>query len=340
MTQRLNISDDWGTLNEVAEDLFRLRLFNPRGALLINTWIYRSNLGLVVIDPGWPWTLAGLESALAVLGGTVETVHHWLYTHTHIDHMGLAAQLSRRSDAPQTTWSGVAPHVGAWHAYQDATNDWSAWGEIAFAEPARTMMSKAYKGVRKGNHFAGMVDEFGEEPLRNADFYEFGATIKVADLELKVLDARGHDPYHIALFEPSRGWLFSGDVILATPTPLSRGMGDDLQTYAESLERLAELPIELLLPGHGVQRSERIDQAFDRARGFISAYRASVHRILGDADGPLDLYSLALASTPNNQPFEPMPRWWVHLSNLDSALIDEVKNGRVCAVDGPKYHLP
>ena len=96
MTQRLNISEDWGTLNEVAEDLFRLRLFNPRGALLINTWIYRSALGLVVIDPGWPWTLAGLESALGVLGGTVETVHHWLYTHTHIDHMGLAVVVTHR----------------------------------------------------------------------------------------------------------------------------------------------------------------------------------------------------------------------------------------------------
>lgn len=339
MTEFLNIREDWGTLNEVAEDLFRLRLFNPRGALLINTWIYRSDLGLVVIDPGWPWTLDGFEAALAVLGGSVETVHHWLYTHTHVDHMGLAAQLSQRSEAPQTTWSGVRPHLEQWHAYQDATNDWSDWGNTAFAEPARSMMMRAYKGVRRGSLFAGMVDEFGEESVRNADLYEFDSTIKVADLELKMVDARGHDPYHIAFFEPSRGWLFSGDVVLATPTPLSRGMGDDLETYENSLQRLAELPVELLLPGHGVQRTDRIENAFNRAKGFISDYRAAVHKILGEADGPLDLYSLALATTPNGQPYEPMPRWWVHLSNLDSALGHEVKVGRIYEVQGPRYHL-
>lgn len=335
----LNIREDWGTLNEVGPGLFRLRLFNPRGALLINTWFMEDNGSLAVVDPGWPWTLAGLEAALALLGQRVETVRQWLYTHSHVDHMGLAAILSARSDAPHIAYQGLEPHLERWHSYQDQTNDWSAWGETAFAEPWRTLVREAFAASRRGRAFQGLVHEFGEARVHNAKLVDFGDVLRVGTRRFQVIDARGHDPHHIAFFEPDEGLLFAGDVVLAAPTPLARGMDDDLTTYMHSLERLAALPIQMLIPGHGVQRVDRIEQAFDRARGFLEEHRNAIYTVLQKTAAPVDLYSLALATTPNGQPLEPLSRWWVHLSNLDSHLQREVSLGHIECLEGPVYRL-
>lgn len=339
MTEALNISQEWGTLNEVGDGLFRLRLFNPRGALMINTWIYQGPTGLVVFDPGWPWTRDGLEAGLKILGGSVQTVTAWLYTHTHVDHMGLAAWLSHQTDAPHITWSGVSDLLQQWHAYQDRSNDWTAWAKMAMAEPNRSIMLEMDAQSMSKQPFKGLVDELGELPVQNTLLYEFSEVVTVQDLKLVVVDARGHDPRHIAFWDMDRKWLFAGDVVLASPTPIARAMGDDLAMYRQALDRLEALEISMLIPGHGVQRKERISQAFARSREFLRQYDAQIVDVLQNAQEPVDLVSLALATTPDGKPLAPGPRWWVHLSNLDSHLVEGVALGKFTEFEGPRYQL-
>ena len=192
---------------------------------------------------------------------------------------------------------------------------------------------------RRGEGIEFLLDAHGEKPVRNLRYLEFDEEFAVSDLRLKFLDARGHDPYHGAFFEPERGWLFSGDVVIATPTPISVPMNDDLDLYMASLDRLAAVPTELLLPGHGVQRSGDLTAVYARSRSYQQAYRDQLMQLLDMSTEPLGLLAIGLRSTPDGKPYEGGARWYVHLALIDSHLRKLVREELVERVDGPRYLL-
>lgn len=323
----------------MSDGLFRIRLNNPVGSLLVNTYAYRTTTDLVVVDPGWPWTLDALEHALRDLGlgRSLADVTAWLYTHTHIDHMGGAALLADYSDAPHYTYRGAEPYLAEWHAFQDRMNDWTAWANDAFDDPVTKARLRAKTRQRVDEGIEFLLEPHGERPVHNAVLLDFGETLRLADLELTFHDARGHDPLHGAFYESSRKWLFGGDVIIATVTPISRAMDDALTQYLASLERLAGLDVDLLLPGHGVQRSGDLDSLFERSRAYQDEIREAVLRVLADATEPLGLLAIGLRSTPDERPLRPESRWAVYLALIDSHLHQLIGEGKVEKLAGPRY---
>lgn len=328
----------WGTSVEVDEGLFRIRLDNPLGSLLVNSYAYKSAKSLLIFDPGWPWTLDALEAAVRDLGlaQSFVDVDAWIYTHTHIDHMGGAALLCDVSDAPHYAWSPVEQFASRWHTFQDAYADWSAWGRASFVgDELFTMLQTRNRALNRRGEL--LLGTHGERELHNFVGLEFGDRLAIADLQLDFIDARGHDPYHGAYFDASRGWLFSGDVVIATPTPISAPMGDDIYLYYASLDRLQGLNASLLLPGHGVQRGGDLALAFDRSRKYQDAVRDTALRVLSEATVPLNLLEVGLRSTPDHQPYEPQPRWLVHLALLDTHLRKLEDEGHVVRSIGPRW---
>lgn len=325
----------------MGDGLFRIRLNNPVGSLLVNTYAYRTSAALVIIDPGWPWTLDALEHALRDLGlaRSLTDVTEWLYTHTHIDHMGAAALLAEYSDSPHYAYAGAEPYLEQWHTFQDRMNDWTAWANEAFDDPATKarLRTRTRARVDKGIEF--LLEPHGERAVQNAVLVDFGETLRVADLELEFHDARGHDPLHGVFYEPSRRWLFGGDVVIATVTPISRAMDDALGSYLDTLARLAALDVDLLLPGHGVQRSGDLASLFQRSRAYQDEIRRDVLRVLHDATEPLGLLALGLRASPDGKPLEPESRWAVYLALFDSHVHQLIAEGRVEKVAGPRYLL-
>lgn len=335
----------WGTALRVCEDLWRLRLRHPgpggRARIIVNTYVYAGAGTLAVLDPGWPGTLDGLGQALEELGLARDfgDVDYWLYTHAHIDHMGAAALLEQRSDAPHIAAKSLQAHRSQWHHFQDTLDDWGPWIRQAFAAPQRERLLRARR-----TH--SLVERFGPAALTRTELIDFGERIQIGELTLEFIDARGHDPHHGAFFERARGWLFSGDVILAVPTPICRAMGDDLGAYRQSVERLAALPATLFLPGHGLHRRRTpafpLETLFDRSREFIHEFERTTLRVLAQAERPMDLYELAIRSTPAGEPLQPDGRWWVHMALIDAHLAARVDRGDVIRTDdglGPLYHL-
>lgn len=322
--------EEWGSALELDEGLFRLRLRAPGKSLIVNTYIYRGGGALAVIDPGWPDTVDGLEAALSDMGlaKSLRDVDAWLYTHAHIDHMGSAALISRRTDAPQIAWRGLEPYRERWHAFQDDVHNWTPWIEEAFAEPHRSRLLAERKNQ------GGLVDRYGRGVVENAEFIDFGKCLDVGDLTLEFHDARGHDPHHGAFFEPERGWLFCGDVVIAVPTPICRSMNDEIGAYVDSLDRLQALDAQFLLPGHGLHRRDNIADSFERSRSFVTEYDERTLALLRELNRPVDLYELALAFTPDGEPYRPASRWWVHLAQVDSHLQAFVERGDAMCFDG------
>lgn len=88
--------------------------------------------------------------------------------------------------------------------------------------------------------------------------------LKVDDAVFRVLHTPGHSPGSICLYWAEKKALFSGDVIFQQGlgrTDLPGGNGEQLK---QSIRRLSELDVEILLPGHGsvVSGSERVRKNF------------------------------------------------------------------------------
>jgi glyoxylase-like metal-dependent hydrolase (beta-lactamase superfamily II) len=67
------------------------------------------------------------------------------------------------------------------------------------------------------------------------------------------VETPGHTPGHICLYEPSKKVFICGDHILFDITPnitLSSEEGNPLREYLVSLDKVYDLAVELVLPGH------------------------------------------------------------------------------------------
>jgi glyoxylase-like metal-dependent hydrolase (beta-lactamase superfamily II) len=69
--------------------------------------------------------------------------------------------------------------------------------------------------------------------------------------ELQVLHTPGHESGHCCFYEAGDKVLFSGDNILGYGTAVIRPPDGNMMDYLQSLERLLEFNISLILPGHG-----------------------------------------------------------------------------------------
>jgi glyoxylase-like metal-dependent hydrolase (beta-lactamase superfamily II) len=69
--------------------------------------------------------------------------------------------------------------------------------------------------------------------------------------ELQVLHTPGHESGHCCFYESGDKVLFSGDNILGAGTAVIHPPDGNMTDYLQSLERLLEFNIDLILPGHG-----------------------------------------------------------------------------------------
>lgn len=69
--------------------------------------------------------------------------------------------------------------------------------------------------------------------------------------EIQLFSVPGHTPGDIAVYHPMSKVLFAGDAILEGMDPYVRPDSINIETWIRNLERLRELNIEWILPGHG-----------------------------------------------------------------------------------------
>jgi glyoxylase-like metal-dependent hydrolase (beta-lactamase superfamily II) len=81
--------------------------------------------------------------------------------------------------------------------------------------------------------------------------YSNGDRIPYDGGELDVVHTPGHESGHCCFYEPEQQVLFTGDHILGRGTTVIAPPDGDMASYIQSLEKLLELRMSLMLPGHG-----------------------------------------------------------------------------------------
>jgi hydroxyacylglutathione hydrolase len=111
-------------------------------------------------------------------------------------------------------------------------------------------------------------------PEFRVDFYLREGTLNLGKHEFEILLTPGHSPGSICLYWPRYRVLVGGDVVFMRGVGRADLPGGDANTLKRTLQRLSELPIELLIPGHGppIQGSDQVQANFEFVkRAYFSA---------------------------------------------------------------------
>ncbi|MGW6645197.1 MBL fold metallo-hydrolase [Streptomyces iakyrus] len=214
---------------------------------------------VTLVDTGYPGDREQLLASLAEVGSAPEAVTAVLITHAHNDHLGSAEYLRAAHGTPVHLHEAEVPHARRDFLHQVSIgtvlkNGWRP-GVLPWAVHALRSGGTDHVPVTAPQAFpaAGALDL----PGRPVPVHTPGHT-------------DGHCAYHL----PGTGVLISGDA-LVSGHPTSRIEGPQLlpdmfhherPRALASLDVLAELEGELLLPGHGPVHRGPVRDAALRAR--------------------------------------------------------------------------
>lgn len=249
-------------------------------------------LTLVDTGPNSGKSLDELELALAALGHRIEDLELIVITHQHMDHLGLLEILARRSGAEVAALHQLAPYLENFGESVTADDEFSM--AIMRRHGVPDDLATALAGVGSAFRAFGSSGRV-THPLSDGD------ELVLAERTFTVLHRPGHSPSDTLFWDRARGMLIGGDHLLPhiSSNPLvSRplGAGSDaerphaLVDYLASMRATRELPLELILPGHGDPFADHVNLIDERFR--MHERRAQkLLRML--APGPLTAYDLA-----------------------------------------------
>ncbi|MFP5299496.1 MAG: MBL fold metallo-hydrolase [Actinomycetota bacterium] len=187
---------------------------------------------------------------LAAAGYFPESIEQILITHAHPDHYGLVADLQETSHAVVYFPAKEIARVRDKQMLFEVGRLLMEAGmplELLFK-----MDQQRRKDPRPGMSHDSVV------PMSEGDTFRFSADD--GDFTLTALHMPGHTGGHMVFHEPDTGTLFAGDQLLpdVSPNPLLEPSLDEpgerrrsLKEYLASLERMADLGLQIAFPGHG-----------------------------------------------------------------------------------------
>ncbi|MBL8443434.1 MAG: MBL fold metallo-hydrolase [Zoogloeaceae bacterium] len=222
-----------------------------RGWLSANNVLLFDGDEAVIVDTGY----------VSHASQTVEMVRHALAgrslarivnTHSHSDHIGGNAAVQRAFDCRIAVPAGMASAVREW-------------------DEAALLLSTA---AQQGERFD--VDE----SLHPGDQLPMG------DLAWQALEAPGHDMDALVFYNPDKRILISGDALWRDGFGILfadvLGSGDGVGSARTTLEALARLSVDIVIPGHGAPFTE-FDDALERAFARLKAFELDGGKIARNA---------------------------------------------------------
>jgi glyoxylase-like metal-dependent hydrolase (beta-lactamase superfamily II) len=218
-----------------------------RGWLSANNVVLRADDEATVIDSGYgshvPQTLALLERALRGARLT------WLVnTHCHSDHMGGNAAIQKQFGCRTSIPAGEAPLIDRWD------------------EQALVLASADQRAER----------------FRYDDTFGDGDVLAMGGLDWRVYAAPGHDTHAVVFHAPEARLLVSGDALwengFGVVFPQLFGRDTALAETRATLEQIAKLDVEAVIPGHGRPFAD-VDAAIDRALERVAYYETDIARL-------------------------------------------------------------
>jgi glyoxylase-like metal-dependent hydrolase (beta-lactamase superfamily II) len=227
-------------VEEILTNLYKIEIPLPKSPLKsLNSYVIKDTDRNLIIDTGWNQEecMHAMRAGLRELGVDVKKTDFFI-THLHADHFGLLSDLVTETS------------------------------KIYFNQPDVDRFREGFRPDRFARfaRLNGYPESELQESLQSHPGFKFrpkesmvfhilkeGDTITIGDYRFRCVETPGHTPGHMCLYEPGQKIFVAGDHILSDITPNIQLWSDErnpLEEYFASLDKVSELDIELVLPGH------------------------------------------------------------------------------------------
>jgi glyoxylase-like metal-dependent hydrolase (beta-lactamase superfamily II) len=314
---------------ELYPGLYLIKIPLPGSPLKnLNAYLIKGDARSLLVDTGLNRDECrdAMHRGLADIGVPLESLDIFI-THLHADHFGLVSTIATNStmiffNRPDgeiiENWQGFDPMV----AYA---------GKNGFPEDDLRAALNQHPGYKYGTNWMPALRMIDDNEKLTYGVYE-----------LTCIQTPGHTPGHTCLYNEKNRFLIAGDHILEDITPNIQCWSDDhdpLKDYLKSLDKIRNLPVDRVLPGHRrvfTNYTERIDTL----RNHHLRRLKEIEAILGQGV-PMSAYEVASRmkwdiTAENWESFPVAQKWFAtgeavsHLRLLENdGRIDKDGNGRV-----------
>lgn len=267
-------------VEEVCSDLFCIKVPLPDSPLkYLNSYVVRTPYRSLIIDTGFNNKVCfdAMTTGLNKLGIDLDQADIFV-THFHADHFSLVPKLK----TPATRIYFNRPEA-------ELLENWQGFGAMLENAGHQGFPKEKLKSALE----AHPGSKFGVEWAPEAKILSEGQTLTYGDYTFTCVETPGHTLGHICLYEASRKIFISGDHVLIDITPNIQCWKDHenpLKNYMESLEKIREFDVELVLPGH----RRRFTDLKSRVDELISHHEERLDEICNILDkAPHSAYEIA-----------------------------------------------
>jgi glyoxylase-like metal-dependent hydrolase (beta-lactamase superfamily II) len=247
-------------VSEVAKNIYMIdnRLFSiPRwgSVYLIN------ETKKALVESGPTTSVAVVLDGIRELGVRPEDIAYIIVTHVHLDHAGGAGVLARHMPQAQV----VVHHKGARH----------------LTNPARLVASAT---EARGSEVMMIHGEVLPIELHHVQAVNEGDTISLSRQQtLRFIDAPGHAPHELCIYETRNGGLFTGDAVAVYIAeydillPFHPPPQFNLELCLSTLQRLEKFSAHKIYYSH-FGASDQVSEHIDRARKKLMVWDGIVKK--------------------------------------------------------------
>jgi glyoxylase-like metal-dependent hydrolase (beta-lactamase superfamily II) len=231
----------------------------------VSFYLIEDDQELLLVDAGLPRHFSQLTQLLERLGRSLPDIKAVLLTHGHVDHLGIAERVRRQSGAPLWVHPADAAALKRPTRPAPGAEPEGSMGRYLLRRPAAAGL--AWHIMRSGALSTSPVLSFEALPSGS------GQTLDLPGRP-RLVAVPGHTPGSVALHLPSRAVVLTGDALVTSdglagrtgPSIVNAGFTHDTAQALKSLEALAGLDAEVVLPGHGEPFTAGVTEAVRLAR--------------------------------------------------------------------------
>ncbi len=227
-------------IEEVLANIFRLEIPLPGNPLKsVNSYVVKGAHRNLIIDTGLNKKVCeeAMRGGLNELGVDLEETDFFI-THLHADHFGLVSSLVK--DTSKVYFNRPDAELIEAKGFWDPLVDYARVN--GFPQGKLQSALHSHPGFKYGGDWVPKLNILKE-----------GDIIEAGDYQFRCVETPGHTRGHICLYEEEKRVLVAGDHILIDITPNIQCWSDEvdpLNNYLESLDKVFDLDVELVLPGH------------------------------------------------------------------------------------------
>jgi glyoxylase-like metal-dependent hydrolase (beta-lactamase superfamily II) len=202
----------------------------------VNSYLIKTEIGYILIDTGFPRNRVDLERELREAGCRLGDLKLIVMTHGDGDHSGNGAYLRKKYGAK------IAIHGDESAAVENGDATLSRTRPSFLRRVLNRIVLALLSPLIRSGKFEPFSPDFTID--EGYDFSKFG-------FDAKVLHIPGHSKGSIGILT-SDGDLFCGDLLVNMRRPSVNSTGVDNQSELKaSVERLKNMKINMVYPGHG-----------------------------------------------------------------------------------------